>query len=209
MADKVIQYTQTDGLATAVEEFYPGISSGANNYSSESARVRDFVRDSSFACNTRYIASAYPSTSYNMQYSITPGWHATDLIPTFWSTDLSDNDLGIAITLLLPLFSVLATAYQSYLTSFVRSGNPNTYREILTTVDWPVVDIGTGEQLSNVLNVGDTGFSLVDDAQNPKSNCDFWINFEAAATIAGGYSPPGAVVPTTLLNSTAGASNNY
>ncbi|MCJ1379135.1 hypothetical protein MMC17_002235 [Xylographa soralifera] len=202
-------YTLTDGLAADVENYYPGISSGASNYSSESARVRDFIRDSSFACNARYIASAYPSNSYNMQYSITPGWHATDLLPTFWSTDLSDNDLGIAITLLLPLFSVLATAYQSYFTSFVRSGNPNTYREFLTTVDWPVVDIGTGEQLSNVLNVGDTGFSLVDDTQTPRSNCDFWINFEAAATIAGGYSPPGAVVPTTLLNSTVGASNNY
>ena len=108
-----------------------------------------------------------------MQYSVTPGWHATDLIPTFWSTSLEDNALGVAITVLNPLFSVFASAYQSYMTSFVRSGNPNTYRAFLSTVEWPVVSGLGDEMLGNVLNAGDLGFSLVQDDQNLKSACDF------------------------------------
>ncbi|MCJ1420544.1 hypothetical protein MMC32_006901 [Xylographa parallela] len=202
-------YTQTDGLAAAVETYYPGISSGAHNYSSESARVRDFIRDSSFACNARYLAAAYPRKTYNMQYAVTPGWHATDLLPTFWSGALAAHELGLAVTLLLPLFALLAPAYQSYLTSFVRAGDPNAHRARLTTVAWPVVDLGAGELLGDVLNVGDAGFSLVEDAQNPRANCAFWVDFEAAATIAGGYAPPGAVVPSSLLGGTGGASVNY
>ncbi|MCJ1280955.1 hypothetical protein MMC26_000273 [Xylographa opegraphella] len=202
-------YLQTDGLTAAIENFYPGISSGAGNYSSESARVRDFIRDSSFTCNARYIATAYAGKFYNMQYSVTPGWHATDLLPIFWSPDLAFNNLGLVVTQLLPLFTVLASAYQSYLTSFARAGDPNTHRAVLTTAAWPLVDIGTADYLANVLDVSDTGFALVADDQNPRSNCDFWVDFEAAATIAGGYAPPGALVPTSLLNSTAGASEHY
>ena len=65
------------------------------------------------------------------------------------------------------------------------------------------------EMLGNVLNAGDLGFGLVQDNQNLKSACDFWVQWEAAATINGGYSPPGSVVPSPYVSGTAGASSNY
>jgi len=147
-----------------------------------------------------------------LQYSVTPGWHATDLIPTFWSTALADNALGAAITLLNPLFSVFAHAYQSYLTSFARSGDPNIHRDWLSSVEWPLVDLSTGEEMAGVLNAGDLGFSVLGgDTQNEKTACDFWVEWEAAATILGGYAPPGGVVGSGFVNASAvaGASANY
>ncbi|MCJ1248753.1 hypothetical protein MMC30_005972 [Trapelia coarctata] len=204
-------YCESSGLNTLLEAFYPGTSTPGTPYPTESDRVRAFVRDSSFTCNTRYLATAYPS-SYMLQYAVTPGWHATDLIPTFWSTSLAGNALGAAITLLNPLFSVFAHAYQSYLTSFARAGDPNAHRDWLSSVEWPVVDLSTGEEMANVLQAGDLGFSVLGgDTQNKKTACDFWVEWEAAATILGGYAPPGSVVGSGFVNASevGGASANY
>lgn len=149
-----------------------------------------------------------------MQYSVLPGYHATDLIPTFYS---SDPDLltlvGILDEALSALdFGSLADSYQSYLISHARTGNPNTYRSTTspytTLGDWPIVD-NSGNELTNVLNVGDSGFSLISDTTNTNTTCNFWLNVDAAVTILGGYAPPGSVVPSTLVSSTANASVNY
>jgi hypothetical protein len=151
-----------------------------------------------------------------MQYATLPGWHATDLLPTFWDTDLENNALGVILAVLLPGFSAFAEAYKSYLTSFVRTGNPNTYRKTgwftsPPTINWPTSTSGSGEMMGNVLNAREAAFALIDDDQNLKSSCDFWLNFQAAVTMGGGYAPPGAVVGTNLLNGSfvAGASSNF
>jgi hypothetical protein len=193
---------------------YPPVGNGQGQYNTESARLRAFIRDSSLTCNARFLANAYPSKTYNMQYATLPGWHATDLLPTFWDTDLENNTLGLLLAVLLPGFSAFAEAYKSYLTSFVRSGNPNTYRSKWSwpsTVEWPVVSVGSGEMMGNVLQARQAGFSLIDDTQNLKSHCDFWVNFQAAVTMGGGYAPPGSVVGTSLLNGSfvAGSSANF
>lgn len=96
----------------------------------------------------------------------------------------------------------------------MRSGNPNTYRKAKSspqTIDWPLVNVGNSEMMSNVLDAREGGFTLVQDDQNLKSHCDFWINFQAAVTMGGGYSPPGSVVGTDLLNGSfiGGASVNF
>ncbi len=204
----------TEGITSAIENYYPGISTNAGNYTTESARVRDFVRDSSVTCNARFLANAYPGKIYNMEYATLPGWHATDLLPTFWDTDFEGNALGALLAFVLPGFTAFANGYKSYLTSFIRTGNPNTYRASNAsprTINWPPVSVGTGEQMSNVLQAREAGFSLISDDQNPASNCEFWINFAAAVTIGGGYAPPGSVVPTDLLAESyvANASVNY
>jgi hypothetical protein len=149
-----------------------------------------------------------------MQYSTLPGWHATDLLATFWDTDLENNTLGLLLAVLLPGFSAFSQQYKSYLTSFVRSGNPNTYRAKggwPRTINWPLVNVGTGEMMGVVLDARQAGFSLVDDDQNLRSACDFWVNFQAAVTSGGGYAPPGSVVGTNLLNGSfvAGESRNF
>ena len=202
------------GIRTAIEDYYPGISTSAGNYTTESARVRDFVRDSSITCNARFMATAYTGKIYNMEYATSPGWHATDLLAAFWDTDFQGNALGALLALFLPGFTKFAAGYKSYLVSFIRTGNPNTYRlsgATPATINWPLVDVGTGEEMSSVLQAKEAGFSLIDDTQNLASNCAFWINFAAAVTTAGGYAPPGSVVATNLLSSafTANASVNY
>ena len=205
-------YAIADGLDNAIEKQYPPVGNGGGPYQTEGDRVRALVRDSSFTCNTRYLAQAYPGKTYSMQYSITPGWHATDLLPAFWSTGLASSALGTALEIALPFLSAFSIAYKSYLTSFARSGDPNKYRAQLSlppTINWPLANVGSGEQIGNVMNAGDLGFSLINDDKNEKSPCDFWVNFEAGAIIAGGYAPPGSVVPSSLVNGTDGASDNY
>lgn len=178
--------------------------------------MRDFIRDSSITCNARWLASAFSGKTYNMQYSTIPGWHATDLLAAFWDTDFENNALGALLAVILPGFTAFASSYKSYLTSFIRTGNPNTYRSTSfwpwqwpSTINWPIVQVGTGQEMSNVLDARVAGFSLVDDYQNLKTSCDFWLNFQAAVTSLGGYSPPGSVVGSTFVNSTAGASANF
>ena len=205
-------YAQTNGLLAAVEKQYPPVSGGAGPYDTQGDRVRAFVRDGSFTCNARYLEQAFSGRSYAMQYSITPGWHATDLLPTFWSTGLAASTLGTALTVALPFLSAFSFAYKSYLTSFARSGDPNKYRARISvplTINWPLADVGTGERIGNVINAGDLGFRLISDDLNQKQPCGFWVDFLAGLTIAGGYAPPGSVVSTTLLNDTSGASENY
>ena len=66
--------------------------------------------------------------------------------------------------------------------------------------------------MANVLNAGDVGFGVLDgDTQNGKAACDFWVEWEAAATILGGYAPPGGVVASGFVDASAvgGASANY
>ena len=73
-------YTVRAGLNDAIERQYPKPGFG-QKYGTQQQRVKALVRDVSFTCNTRFLAQAYNGRSYNMQYSVTPGWHATDLLP--------------------------------------------------------------------------------------------------------------------------------
>ena len=209
-------YALASGLNAQVENFYPNVSSANSPYASESARTNALLRDSSMTCNARALMTAYAPTTpvYSGQYSITPGWHGTDLLPIFWSDGLSNSPLGTALEIAVPLFTSFANKYKSFFTSFARAADPNTYRDtnIFTlpwTINWPTVSGLENEQTSNVMNAGDFGFGIINDDQLPKSHCDFWTNVLAAATIEGGYSPPGSVVGSNLVSGTAGASDNY
>jgi len=214
-------YTLATGLNQIIENYYPNVSSPNSVFDNESDRVNALVRDSSFTCNARTILDAFSTAgvpAYAMQYSITPGWHATDLLPTFWSDGLGSSPLGLALEVAVPIFSSFANKYKSYLTSFVRAGDPNEYRDrsilsIPWTIEWPEVSnagqTNTAQQFGNVLNAGDLGFSLINDDQDERDPCDFWKEVLAAATIQGGYSPPGAVVPSVYQADVSGASTHY
>lgn len=171
-------YTKEAGINAILEEFYPPVSTN-DTYATETDRLLAFVRDSSFTCNTRYLTEAFGDANvWNMQYSVTPGWHATDLIPTFYNPfiDLDSfiEDLAFSV---VPLLAGISVAYQSYFTSYIKTGDPNTDRLILdipTTIQWNHPD-SSGEEITGVLNVGDVGFSSVTDDQNEKTACDFWV----------------------------------
>ncbi|KAL9088950.1 MAG: hypothetical protein Q9165_006007 [Trypethelium subeluteriae] len=196
-------YTTAAGINTAIEARYPGTSVPGSNYTTETDRVKDFVRDSSFTTNTRFMTEAYAGKTYNMQYSVTPGWHATDLIPLFLNTYIDLDALNQTLPIpLLPIIGSYAYAYQSYFTSHARTGDPNSYAALVNlppAISWAKVGSTSAEYYTDVLDAGDLGFSYTTDMQNPKSAADFWVQVQAAVTNAGGYAPPGAVVQQGLV----------
>lgn len=95
--------------------------------------------------------------------------------------------------------------------SHARSGDPNKYSKTINippAIQWPQPD-NTGDALIGVLDATDLGFVLETDQDTKKSVCDFWIQVAAAVTDVGGYAPPGAVVPTTLVTVSNNPSANY
>lgn len=206
------EYAETSGINAAIESFYPPVSTN-DTYDSVTDRTKGFVRDTCFTCPARFLTEAYAGSTWNMEYAVTPGWHATDLLPTFYSSYVSFGG-DVPITL-IPGFGNLAQGYQSYLTSHARSGDPNTYRSdssllgLFATVEWTRPTDITAEDLGNVLKVEDLGFSLGSDDQFPYSHCDFIRQLCAAVTNVGGYAVPGTEQEQSLVAFTGDASANY
>ncbi|KAK3070214.1 hypothetical protein LTS18_015159, partial [Coniosporium uncinatum] len=176
-----------------------------------STRLQDFIRDSAFSCNVRYVTDAYAGKTYNARYARGSGLHGTDLLANFWATgnfllDGLATFAGIVNIGQLGFdFPSFAKAYQSYLGSYATLGDPNRLRADpfigVKTINWPTVTQGAA--LSNVLDAGDRGFNLVtDNEQALESNCAFWTNALAALTNLGGYAPSDSIVDSNLLNDT-------
>ncbi|KAK7549259.1 Alpha/Beta hydrolase protein [Phyllosticta citricarpa] len=201
-------YAQAAGINAAIESFFP-----ADAYDSVTDRMKAFVRDTSFTCPARFVTEAFAGSTWNIEYAVTPGWHATDLLPTFYSSYISFG--GNEPVNLIPGFGNLAQGYQSYLTSYARSGDPNTYRSddsllgLFATVEWPKTTDVTAENLANVLRVKDLGFSIGEDDQLPYSECDFIRQLCAAVTNVGGYAVPGTEQDQSLVTFTGNPSANY
>ncbi|KAL8715444.1 MAG: hypothetical protein Q9220_000778 [cf. Caloplaca sp. 1 TL-2023] len=206
-------YPKTAGVNSAIEAHYPPVMTTApHNYTTERDRLKGLLQESSFVCNVRYLSDAYAGKNYNLQYSVTPGLHATDLLPTFYNLNLDLSIFGQDVPFpIVPGFGSFAQAYQSYLTSHARTGDPNTYKKTLNippAIAWPKPG-SSGDAFTGVLNAGDLGFNLITDGQNARSRCDFWVQVAAAVTDLGGYAPPGSVVPSTLVPVTNDPSANY
>jgi hypothetical protein len=206
-------YAKTAGLNAIIEAHYPPVMSGTvHNYTTDFDRTKAFSGQSSFQCNVRYLSDAYAGKNYNLQYSVTPGFHATDLLPTFY-------DLNVDLTLffddesypLIPGFGSFAQAYQSYLVLHAQSSDPNTYAKtfnIPPAINWPKAG-DSGDEITDVLYAGDAGFSLISDPQTTETLCEFWREVAAAVTDLGGYAPPGSVVNSTFVPVTNDPSANY
>ncbi|KAL8637666.1 MAG: hypothetical protein Q9228_005088, partial [Teloschistes exilis] len=138
-------YAQTSGINSIIESRYPPIMSGAStpsNYSSERARLKAVAQEANFVCYVRFLSDAYPGKHYNLQYAVTPGLHATDLLPTFYNLNLDLNLFGQDVPFpLIPGFGSFAQAYQSYLTSHARTGDPNSFKRTVNlppAIRWPM-----------------------------------------------------------------------
>ncbi|KAK1755691.1 putative esterase and lipase [Echria macrotheca] len=195
-------YTRAAGVTGKVEAFYPGLAK-SNKYKTESARVSAFLRESCFTCSIRYLTTALGEPKvWSMQYSVFPGIHGSDLLPTFYSplaADVSSLVSMLMVPALGMFVSGISAALQSYFASFITTGDPNTRRAIWNlppAISWSHPSCPEGEQASRgVLDVGNWGFGTVSDDQNLRAPCDFWADFAAAVTILGGYVPPGVEVP--------------
>ncbi|KAL8820359.1 MAG: hypothetical protein Q9223_001408 [Gallowayella weberi] len=207
-------YSKANGVNAAIEARYPPVTTGPgpHNYTTERARVKDLLAESGFLCNIRDLSDAYAGKNYNLRYSVTPGLHATDLLPTFYNLNLDLDIFGKNIPFpLIPGFGAFAQAYQSYLTSHARTGDPNVYkktRNIPPAISWPKPG-NSGDSFTGVLNAGDLGFSIIEDGQTKRSRCGFWRDVAAAVTGLGGYAPPGSVVGQSLVPVKNDPSANY
>ncbi|KAL8784797.1 MAG: hypothetical protein Q9195_008896 [Heterodermia aff. obscurata] len=207
-------YAKAAGVNAAIEAHYPPVYSGTtHNYTTEFDRLKALVGDISFYCNVRYLTDAYTPKTYNLKYSVTPALHATDNLPTFYNLNLDLSVLNNSLSFpLIPGFGPFAQAYQSYLVSHARSGDPNTYRKAINippAIPWPK-PLNDGDALAGVLEATDLGFTVnMADTQTAKSVCSFWFQAEAAMTNLGGYAPPGSVVSTTLVPVNGDPSANY
>ncbi|KAI8957846.1 Alpha/Beta hydrolase protein [Daldinia sp. FL1419] len=194
-----LNYTQVARITDKINAFYAV--SGESKYKSQTDRVQALLRDSSFTCNVRHLTEGFgDSKVWNMQYGVSPGWYGTDLFPILSSKLGGKSWLDDLTALMTPgigsLVSGFSVALQSYLTSYILTGDPNTNRKIFSippAIRWNHPSSQT-EQISGVAILGNWGFSTVKDNQNEKAACDFWGYIAAAVTSLGGYSPPGAVV---------------
>ena len=187
----------------AVADYYPSPNSPGSPFATQDERTIQFLDDTIFLCNYRYLNAAFKGKTWSMQYSIGTGFHGSDVAPTFF------NGSGADVT---PEQATLFRDYQSYLDSFTLTGNPNARRSNATdppTIKWPGTIGALDEYVSNVLNVTDAGFELITDQESLRSRCEFFLDTQAAVTLAGGYVPPGGEVPNHLNVTNPDPSGNY
>jgi carboxylesterase type B len=148
------------------------------NMSDFKDKAKAFVDQSTFVCNTRYLSQAYPTKTYNMQYS---GIHGSDLLAIFYRPGSPE---ALAAKAVSRDFAGFAQVYQSYLLSHARSGDPNTYSDKTgkpPAISWPIAQINENG-IGGVLNATVKSFALVADGENGQNACDFWIKFETDLT---------------------------
>ena len=91
---------------------------------------------------------------------------------------------------MIPGFGFFSAAYQSYLTSHARTGDPNRFKKtwnIPPAITWPRAEMsGDQDGIAKVLRAGNLGFGLKDDEQVSKERCGFWTDVVAAVTGLGG-----------------------
>ncbi|KAL9634627.1 MAG: hypothetical protein Q9204_002921, partial [Flavoplaca sp. TL-2023a] len=180
-------YAKRAGITSSICNRY-----SESNYTSAFERFKAYLGDSSFYCNVRYLTDAYQTQTWNLKYSVLPGLHATDLLPSFYNLNLDLDGFGRSVPFpLVPGFGGFSQAYQSYLVSHARTGDPNTYRKGLglsPTVAWPKPE-GSGDKVRGVLQAGNLGFSVISDGQVRRETCDFWLGIMEALTKEGNSQP--------------------
>lgn len=158
----------------ALDDLYPNPSIFGPFFSNYE-RLVQLIGDWVVTCNVRAVAKAYAGKAWSYQFAVPPGVHGLDLIFTFWRTDLNIYNLfQLDFDLNFITEKNLATGFQSYFTSFVRSGSPNTYRQtgsLPPTIDMVPATVGTYVKM---LNVGLLKFENVDGADTRKDRCDYW-----------------------------------
>lgn len=181
-------YAKAAGVNSAIEKRYPPVLNGAGPYKTERDRAKAVVRDLVFLCNVRSLSDAYRGRNWNLQYSVPPGLHGSDVLPTFFNRNVNltliDEIAGAPIS---PEFISLIETYQSYFVSQARTGNPNTLKRP-RAITWPR-PYNKGDVIGGVLDFSDRGFNVITDNQASESVCRFWRHVEATVTDRGGMNP--------------------
>jgi carboxylesterase type B len=149
-------YTAQSVLDDFFENIYPPDFSGAHGYYNEEERFIQATADYAVVCNTYYIAKAYNNETYNYIFSMPPALHGLDVPYTFYNKGSSPDLVG----------ETNALDMQTYITNFVRSGDPNKPNK--RGPNFPVY--GDDAQVLRIEIPGD--IQEVDDT--PRSRCNWW-----------------------------------
>ncbi|KAI9834035.1 MAG: hypothetical protein M1819_003320 [Sarea resinae] len=135
------------------ETLYPPIYNGSLPYTTPFGRLDLAISEFTFTCNTNFLARAFNNQTHNYLFSIPPGNHTEDVPYTYF------DGPNAAV-----LNDTVATTLQSYITTFVSTGDPN--RAGLPT--FPIY----GSQ-ATVLNLNQT---FIDEITDPVANprCLWW-----------------------------------
>jgi carboxylesterase type B len=143
-----------------------------DKFSNARDRLKEYSRLSTFTCSSRFMAQAYQTDAYAAQYA---GLHGLDI-----NADFYDASTLAGMLTATSKSSIMKKTYQKYLISYIRTGNPNTFKEP-SAPEWPRVKIGP--EVGNTLEVDATKpFQLINDVQHKKAGCDFVIDVFAEAT---------------------------
>jgi carboxylesterase type B len=172
-----LTYGNSSALAqsrSAINTLYPPLAAPNTPFKTEKERMSLYVTEGSFTCHNRGVADAYAGRAYVLHYAVPPSRHGGDQGATFFNP-LSPQYAGT------PKAELEARqGFQSYLASYIRSGNPNTYRNKETTVEWPMATGHDKAVLSNTLVVdtlaGKSGIKVADDALMGKDRCQWWTD---------------------------------
>lgn len=137
-----------------LDDLYPPPSDDTP-YATQSERAKIIVKESSFSCNTRFLAVAYANETLNYRFQVPPGIHGMDLPFTFYHDDATVASAD------------LAQAMQLYFTSFVETGNVE-LGSVSGLIDWP--EYGDDGE---IVTFGLDGVNTDEDAMIT-ARCNFW-----------------------------------
>jgi hypothetical protein len=202
------------GIVQNITRFYPPVNSSTPSslpsmelttpagspYKTVIDRNKDFLRDLSFNCNLRFLAKAYSNKTWNLQYSQTPGVHASDLSALFLSPE-AYGLAGLAGSLFKQPYLDVFAAYKSYLASYIVHGDPNRERAAglparVRTVHWPHPTLRDDQDhIEGVLEFGEGGVRVIRDGQIPRLNCEYLHMMDEKGIMLSGYTVPGEPAP--------------
>lgn len=126
-------------------------------YSTQNERALLLVAESSFACNTRFLAVAFGNETMNYRFQVPPGFHGQDLS---WTFHHENQTL---------LNNALAESMQTYFTTFAKSGYGGLEdTDLDNIINWPMY--GENAQL---VTFGLEGLGTAED-DTKNSRCSFW-----------------------------------
>ncbi|KAK4466562.1 Alpha/Beta hydrolase protein [Cladorrhinum samala] len=214
--------TSDSAFDQLLESFLPGNSSAATSqraciskqysaFPDAQKKAKNVIQDSMFVCNVRYAYDAAARQSlpvWLMDYAFYGDYlkrydfafHATDLVPTFWSRYAKEAAFvkaicnaatgalkpmcpGVIKAGYLSFISKMRLRYQKYFVAFIKVGDPNKSGNSHT---WktPTEDHSSGK-LGGVLQVSAGPFNFFSDEEDQltkKTTCQFWSCMAGAVT---------------------------
>ena len=150
-------------ISYITDVLYPNILDGSHGYTTQLERVSLVMAEHIYTCSTSDLATAYKGATFNYEFAVPPGTHASDVPYTYFNGTLNANPKVKNATIALDL--------QGFITNFVKTGNPNGDAAADHAKDVPMFQAyGTD---AGVLKLNISGVGRVPDPSN-NDRCRWW-----------------------------------